>query len=102
MTLKQRRNWGWSVGAIITLAGIIWTASAWATDNDALDCAQTEQIGLANAKAVEALTISVETRTRSIIMEARVVELEERMAKSDSTSAMISEMYEVIVTGREE
>jgi hypothetical protein len=97
MTLKQRRNWGWSVGAIITLAGIIWTASAWAADNDALDCAQTEQISTANAKAVESLTIAVENRTRATIMEARVLQLEERMDRLESMSEMVSEIYEIVV-----
>lgn len=97
MTIKQRRNWGWSVGGILTIAGLIWTAAAWATDNDALDCTQTEQIGLANAKAVESLTIAVENRTRATILEARVLQLEERMDRLESMSEMITEMYEVIV-----
>ena len=99
MTAKQKRGFNWTIGAIIALAGIIWGASAWATDNDTLDALQTEQIKSCEVKSIEAITISIENRTRATIMAARVEELESRVSDLEDLEDMVEDIHHVIVGG---
>lgn len=100
MTAKQRRGFNWTVGIAVTLAGIIWGAAAWATDNDALDEQQSVDIHACEDKSVEALTISIENRTRAVIMAARVDELERRMDNLEAMQPLIEDIHEAVTGGR--
>jgi hypothetical protein len=96
MTVAQKKV-NWTIGIIITILGLVWSAAAWATSNDTLDDQQSSQIEAATMKALEAFENSIENRTIAIIMSSRVDDLEERMDALEELQPLIIEIHQAVV-----
>ena len=90
MTQQAKRGITWSAAAIVAVAGIIWGGAARITRID--DCAAN-----ADVKATQAIEIAVENRTKAIIYEQQLTDLEARVTNLEDLEDMVRDIHEAVV-----
>ena len=102
MTIRQKKAFNWTMASLITVAGLIWAASAWAGELNYSDAEQDCRLDQQQTKDEILESQVIEIRTRMEIAEARLDINEERMNREMSRiSSQIDQIYQWMMEDRQ-